>query len=416
MMKKIFTIGLVIAMTMTLHAQQHATCDGVRYLADTFAVDTTLDVLYGNNTTYGGTNQDLRMDIFEPSNDNATARPAIFLAFGGSFISGTRQDMHSLCQYYAERGYVAISIDYRLYDGSFFPLPDSIAMTDVVIKAVSDMKAAIRYMHEDAATTNTYKVDTNWVFTGGISAGGILASHVAYVDSTDTFEPFVLSAIQSNGGWDGNSSTNTQYGSEVRGVVNFSGALRSASYMDANDPPLFSAHDDTDGTVPYMGDYASIFGFPIIYMEGSGKMHPQANTMGINNFLITIPSSTGHVSYFGNNAATWEDTVLTTSLSFLHEILCPSMTSVESASKDVVDAKFYPNPASSDMTIELTDVPSNYSIAVVNQMGQVVYQQTNINEQFLTLERQGFAAGIYFVQLQFDAPNIAPITTKVIFR
>lgn len=34
-------------------------------------------------------------------------------------------------------------------------------MTDVVIKAVGDMKAAVRFLRQDAATVNNYRIDTN---------------------------------------------------------------------------------------------------------------------------------------------------------------------------------------------------------------------------------------------------------------
>ena len=152
MQKIIFTLSLLTGIICSAIAQNHPTCDGSRYVSQVFTtVDTTMDVWYGNNTTYAGNNLDLYMDIYQPTGDVAAMRPAIILAFGGSFISGEKEDMHSLCLYYASRGFVAVTIDYRLYDGPFFPFPDSAAMTDVVIKAVGDMKASIRFLREDAA-------------------------------------------------------------------------------------------------------------------------------------------------------------------------------------------------------------------------------------------------------------------------
>lgn len=420
MQKTIFTLAFNLCLTFSLLAQNHPTCDGVRYISPVFAnVDTTLAVLYGNNNTYAGANQDLFMDIYEPAGDAAAMRPAIVLAFGGSFIGGVREDMSDLCQYYAQRGFVAVTIDYRLYDGPLFPFPTQTQMTDVVIKAVGDMKAAVRYLREDAATVNNYKIDPNMIFVGGISAGGIVANHVAFVDSTDNLGANELNAINNNGGYEGNSSNNTQYSSEVHGVVNYSGALRYAHYIDAQDPPLFSAHDDSDGTVPYYGAMATVFGIQIIYVEGSGMMHPRADSIGVPNFLITIPNSTGHVSYFdgGTGSATWADSVQRTSCQFLFDnVICPMMVGVEELAQQELSANFYPNPSSADMTIQINDLPAAYNLSVFDNMGRLVFQQNAVNDASYTLQKQYFAAGMYYVNIQFEDSKIAPIKAKVVFN
>lgn len=419
MQKIIFTLSLLTGMIYSVFAQNHPTCDGIRYVSEVFtSVDTTLDVLYGNNTTFGGNNQDLYMDIYEPAGDAATMRPTIILAFGGSFISGQRQDMDDLCRYYAQRGFVAVTIDYRLYDGPFIPFPTAADMTDVVIKAVGDMKAAIRFLREDAATTNNYQIDPDMIFVGGISAGGIAAAHTAYVDSTDTLAPNEMTALNNNGGFEGNSSNNVGlYSSEVHGVVNFSGALREAAYIGTNSVPLFSAHDDNDGTVPYAGGNAQIFSFPIIYVEGSSLMAQQANTSGVTNFLITIPNSNGHVSYFGSNATQWQDTVLNTSADFLHDnVICPLISSVGALPAELVSADFYPNPADIDMVVAFEELPSNYTIVLYDNMGRQVFQEKGISTNQYVLAKENVAAGVYFVQIHFENAKIAPIQSKVIFR
>ncbi len=416
-MKKIlYTLVFLMTSFAALQAQ-HPTCTGTRYLTDSFAVDTIKGITFGNNTTVGGVNQDLKMDIFLPLNDTAQQRPTIVLAFGGSFIGGQREDMYSLCQFYAQRGYVAVTIDYRLYDGPFFPFPDSTDMADVTLKAISDMKAAVRYLREDAATTNLYKIDPNYIFSGGISAGGITAAHVAYVDSTDTIEPFIMTAVQNNGGWTGNSSTNTQYSAEVQGVINFSGGLRKGSYIDANDPPLFSVHDDADGTVPYARGSASVGFLPIMQIDGSFLMDAQATTVGVPTELITIPNSTGHVSYFQDSAAVWRDTVLESSLVFVHNILCPSVLSTEPLTiLDPVELLVYPNPSFDQITLELGNISSNYDVLVFDNMGRLVHQQMSLNNTWVNLSKTDIGTGMYHVQIQFEDSRMIPIGTKVVFQ
>ncbi len=382
---------------------QHPTCDGTRYLNEVYTPDTTLAIQFGNGTTVGGANQDLYLDFFEPQGDVAANRPLIILAFGGSFIGGAREDMHSMCAYYAARGYAAASIDYRLYD--IFGIPDSVTMTDVVIKAVSDMKAAVRFFREDAATANVYKVDSNLIFAGGISAGGIVADHVGLLQETNTIQPYIQTILDNNGGWTGNSSTNTQYGDEVAGVLNYSGALKSASYIDANDPPLFSVHDDQDETVPYGTGDAVIFSFPIIELQGSGDMATQANSVGLQNELITITNSTGHVSYFQTQAGT--DSILTRSLEFLYPIVCNEPVGI--AEQDVA-VNIYPNPVSNDLTLAF-DYIFHGRVVIVDSYGKRLNVQ-QFNGTFLKMDVSSLSNGFYW--LEFIDENGAVYTKEFV--
>jgi len=418
-MKHIFITLSLLCCAFILCAQQHPSCDGQRYLTPIYSeLDTTLNVVFGNSTSIGGNNKDLLMDVYEPSGDTATMRPLVILAFGGSFVAGDRSSVADLCEHYAKRGFVAATIDYRLFDGWFIPLPDSIDLIEVVIQAVSDMKAAIRFFREDAATLNKYKIDPNKIFVGGESAGGILASHVAYIDSNDVLDPLEQTFLAAHGGWDGNSSTNTQYSSKVQGVLSFSGALHYARYMNAGEPPLFCAHDDNDNIVPYGNGYATFFGFlPIVSMQGSATMHSKANAEGIYTEMVTITNSSGHVSYASSNSP-WRDSVLERSDEFLANILCPSTVNIEEVvlEKNTTVAAFYPNPATTQLTVELENLTSSYTITVYDQMGRLVRHESNLVDHYYELNRQNLPTGIYYVQLTFDDATQLPIKTKVIFQ
>lgn len=373
---------------------QVSTCDGTRYASFNYVPTATPDLQYGNATTIGGSNQDLFLDFYEPAGDLATERPLIIVAFGGSFISGTRQDMQWMCEYYASLGYATATIDYRLYDGPLFPLPDSVAMTEEVLMAVSDMKAAVRFFKEDAANSNTYRIDTNYIFVGGISAGAITAAHVAVLDSNDVIEPYIQPLLANNGGWTGNSSTNTQHTDAVKGLLNFSGALRKANYIDANDPAMFSVHDAGDGTVPYASGSANIFGVPIINMEGSFLMDEQAQSVSSSTELITFPGN-GHVSYFQGSTAT-ADSVLWASATFLYNIVCPQFANVDDAAV-LENVSIYPNPTASEVVVEWID-HSVTSVEVRNTMGQLITTVTPKGNA-VTLDMQALESGVYFVRV-----------------
>ena len=97
----------------------------VRYLDEIFdQVIKTENVVYGNapdlpfwfwvesNTQ----DIDLTMDIYEPAGDTLSNRPIIVFAHTGSFFSGHNEldDVVALATSAAKRGYVAVSINYRL--------------------------------------------------------------------------------------------------------------------------------------------------------------------------------------------------------------------------------------------------------------------------------------------------------------
>ena len=78
-------------------------------------------------------------------------------AFGGSFISGDRKQLKELCEDLARRGFVTASIDYRLFDGSFIPFPTQADIVDVVLKAISDMRASVRFWKAEIDSSNTFR-------------------------------------------------------------------------------------------------------------------------------------------------------------------------------------------------------------------------------------------------------------------
>ena len=58
----------------------------------------------------------LKMDIYQPTSDTVTARPAIVWVHGGSFCCGNKSspEIVDKASVFAKKGYVTVSIDYRL--------------------------------------------------------------------------------------------------------------------------------------------------------------------------------------------------------------------------------------------------------------------------------------------------------------
>ncbi|MDF1697899.1 MAG: T9SS type A sorting domain-containing protein [Saprospiraceae bacterium] len=407
-MKKIILYLFTISISFNLQAQNIGCDDSNRYVDDIFAVvQLTSNLKFGEGETIFGNFKELFLDVYEPVGDDLEERPVIILAFGGSFIGGSKEDVSFLCESYARKGYVAVAIDYRLYDGPLLPLPNAEQMTEVVIKTVSDMKASIRYMREDAATENKFRIDTDLVFVGGVSAGGITAFHTAVLDDSDNLPDNIRMIIDENGGLEGNSSDNFQYSSAVQGIVNFSGGLNDASWIDAEDPPFVSIHDDMDGVVPYAGGFAKVFDFPIIYMEGSKSCQLVGDSLGVVNQLKTIENSDGHVSYFASLPEITTNINYTTD--FLVNIVCQEGTT--STSENTLESvQIYPNPTSGPISISNLE-DQNISVDLYDLMGRKLATFGNST----SIDLSNFSNGMYLINI-VNKETASVNTTRIIIE
>ena len=164
-----------------------------------------------------------------------------------------------------------------------FPINQANAQK-AVWRATQDMKAAVRFFRKDAATTNTYKTDPNFIFVGGYSAGAFMAVQYAYLDQSSE----VPAAIDTTtlGGLEGNSG-NPGYCSAINGVLNLAGAVGDTSWMQPGDEPMVTAQGDNDATVPYCTAMIYVSGFPIMVVSGGGTMHIRCFHQGIENPIHT---------------------------------------------------------------------------------------------------------------------------------
>jgi acetyl esterase/lipase len=116
--------------------------------------------------------QHLQLDLARPRTGDGPF-PAIVCIHGGGFRAGTRQGYDSLCVKLAARGYVAVTVTYRLAPKYQFPA------------AVHDTKAAVRWLRANAAK---YHIDPERIGTTGGSAGGHLAQFLGVTADVKRFE------------------------------------------------------------------------------------------------------------------------------------------------------------------------------------------------------------------------------------
>ena len=391
-MKQLTVLSFLLLLASFSMMAQEGDCDGDRYLNHVFTeVDSTMDVQYGQASTLGGKSQSLLMDIYEPHGDSPGLRPLVIMAHGGAFVKGDRAQTAEFCRDFAKRGYVVANMEYRLIDALFL---DSIGMFEVVIMAINDMRAAVRYFKEDAANANTFRIGSESIFVAGVSAGAIMASHLGFLDPMDEIPEYLQTIFTKHGGFEGNSSNNTQYSSEVQAVLNYSGGLMRSSWIDSDDVPVYSAHDDKDPTVPC--DYNTSNAIPIpVYLYGSCAMKSSADLLNIPNQLYLVPNSTGHVSYFYNESS--KEIVLQESAAFLKTILCVQTSGVsEKLAKNEAGISVYPNPFENYLNIETeTNIQA---ISVMNLMGQSYLETDSFTGNHLDLSP--LPSGIYLLRLK----------------
>lgn len=109
-------------------------------------------------------------------------RPVIVFFFGGGWKNGSFEQFVPQSRYFASRGIVAISADYRILN-KHKTQPD---------KAVEDAKSAIRWVRANAAKLG---IDPDKVIAGGGSAGGHLAAATALVAKFDAADDAKASAV-----------------------------------------------------------------------------------------------------------------------------------------------------------------------------------------------------------------------------
>ena len=411
----LFILSLFTFHFSLLSQTSNPTCDSKRYLTNVFTDTTQTTVQYGANSDLAGNGQYLFMDIVEPKTDTVSKRPIIFLAFGGGFVQGTRRDayMLGLCKDFASRGYVAITIDYRLHP--FFLPIDSVSITNVIAQAMQDMRASIRYMVKDARTTNKFRIDTTNIFVGGLSAGAVTAMHVAYLDTTRNLPSWVLKAVRNQGGIDGNSGTPGGYSFKIKGVFSLSGALYSKDAFRAKDPAYISIHGTADKTLAYGYD-KNIYGF---YGDGDGSCYPTTVSLGIPSLHVAVVGS-DHTdfydflnpvnSYPGQYAAFKAKADI-----FMKKLICGETISPTNNIVENFDLEVYPNPTTDILNVHIVDgnYSTNWQTELIDVTGKKVAAQKFASNQF-TLSRGNLASGLYFLRITNSTDNYSTIK-KVYF-
>lgn len=247
------------------------------------------NVLYGSNTTHLGNKQNLTMDIHLPTKIvEGKVYPMVLLMHGGGFTSGNKEAMSGPCQQLADSGFVAVTINYRKgwNVASALSTCDSVDINSLKLanyRALQDAHAALRFLTANAAK---YKIDPNWMFIGGSSAGAVTALNVVYLNEKFAAHTFA-DAVQKLGSI--NRATNSLTNEfKIKGIANMWGALPDSTLITkANAVPTILYHGTADVTVPYnIGTYLPACPkLPLLY--GSANIYRRTRAAGQPAILNT---------------------------------------------------------------------------------------------------------------------------------
>ena len=222
------------------------------FIDEMFGVDVTTDVQYGSSLTGDGVSVAQYLDIYRPTGMGLPDDlPAIVLMHGGSFLGGDKGDAAAVAyaNAFASRGYVTVSINYRLLFADNFPDAPGTPLTPVpsrytdwmvnvlpllgatdeqylaeMAAAVADQGMAVNWLADNAETFN---LDPRKIAVGGYSAGAV---------SSLLLGMGVVDGVQA----------------DVGAVFSVAGGMLGYEpFVDAADPGVFIVHGDQDTLVPF---------------------------------------------------------------------------------------------------------------------------------------------------------------------
>ena len=280
----------------------------VRYIDEVFNdVEITEDIVYGNAPDlpfiflfeWNTVDVDLDMDIYEPANDTESQRPVIIFLHPGAFFSGSNDsdDMVSLSNSAAKRGYVAISANYRLG----LNIISTYSGERAVYRGVQDASALVRYLRENHEELS---INPNKIFIWGSSAGSFIGLHLAYSDDSERPESTYGGGSDPDLGCIDCEGNSYNHNSKPNALVSCWGAIGDLDWISPEDDvPAIMFHGTSDLVVPY--DYGLPFtiniALPIVY--GSSQIYDRLDFLNIES-EIYLEENEGH-EYWGTLNGTW---------------------------------------------------------------------------------------------------------------
>jgi len=188
--------------------------------------------------------QDIQLDVYDdPTFAKAEKRPVVIFSYGGSWENGQKEDGKTFLENFAQEGYLAVGINYRLgirmlkekgvqINGENFASSYSQAIT----MGVEDLYDATKFILD---RTDQWKIDPEKVIICGSSAGAINSMTAEYLICTDS--PIATSRLPE--------------GFNYAGVISCAGGVWVAGTdtlsWKKTPCPIIAFHGTKDQLVPY---------------------------------------------------------------------------------------------------------------------------------------------------------------------
>ena len=280
----------------------------IRYIDEVFdEVIKTEDVIYGNAPDlpfiflfeWNTQDIDLDMDIYEPMGDTLTSRPVIIFLHSGSFFLGSNDadDMVDLSIASAKRGYVSVSMEYRLG----LNILSSYSGERAVYRGVQDASAAIRYLRE---FHEEYNIDPNKIFIWGSSAGSFIGLHLAFSQEDERPESTFGGTSDPDLGCMDCTGNTYSHDNKPNALVSCWGAVGDLDWIDIEDNiPTLMFHGSLDPIVPMGSGFPFTINITLPVVYGSSLIHDRLNELDIENELY-VGNNEFH-EYWGTLNGSW---------------------------------------------------------------------------------------------------------------
>lgn len=369
-------------------------------------INSNFGIIYGTALNYSGQNQNLIMNIHYPNfnDDPLDKRPIIVLMHGGSFLTGSLSNLDSVCIEFAKRGFVAVTIEYRLgwsvvQNCQNVTINTVMSANKAIYRSIQDLHASIRYLVENS---EEYKIDTSWIFAGGVSAGAFATSDLAFVSQSQFWSRWPYCQSLGDIHTSGNILTNTF---TLKGLFHNWGSTIDVDYINSSNAiPMIGFVGDMDIISPIdSGYFQNCTNFELMY--GTRTIYNKLISLGICSEL-NVKIHGGHGVYnitpeqnifrIGKASCFFKSLFCDECMSSYHTDSISSNCSINTDIKNNLpnnDIKIYPNPNNGHFTLETNIEKGN--IDVFDLIGKLVHHTNNLE----TTYNLNLTEGIYILMI-----------------
>jgi predicted peptidase len=215
--------------------------------------------------------EELKMDIYQPKNDQVENRPLLLFVHGGGFAGGARDEyaIMEFCKNMARRGIVAVSMSYTLtMKGQSFGCNQAVEnkMNTFKQSGIEISEATVHLLNQ----TKELRIDPSKIILTGSSAGAEAVLHAAFWPEANTPLP-----------------EDFQYG----GLISMAGAVYDLDLINKKTAiPMQFFHGTCDNAVPYgtaPHHYCDESDSGYLLLHGAGSIVKKLEELHQGYYLVT---------------------------------------------------------------------------------------------------------------------------------